>query len=139
MRKGSILRQTQVIGNRRVEPRIPGLIDMASSTWWSGINEGMYPPPIRFGSRSIGWLGHEVDALVSAISVGLNKAQLQAMVRALVAARGTVVSWSDDAIVTLVRRIKAETPNQIKSGPKRSRKVRVDATVNAQEASDAPA
>lgn len=38
----------------------------ANSTFWQDVKNGIAPPPIRLGKRSVGWLAVELDAILEA-------------------------------------------------------------------------
>nr|WP_315253383.1 AlpA family phage regulatory protein [uncultured Duganella sp.] len=38
----------------------------ANSTFWQDVKNGIAPPPIRVGKRSVGWLSAELDAVLAA-------------------------------------------------------------------------
>ena len=37
---------------------------ISKSTWWAGIKEGRYPPPIKLGPRAIAWKSCDIRALI---------------------------------------------------------------------------
>ena len=41
----------------------------ANSTYWQDVKNGLAPPPIRLGERSVGWLQSELDAILSARAI----------------------------------------------------------------------
>jgi len=50
-------------------------------------HEGLLPPPIQLGPRSIGLPAHEVDIITAARIAGTNDVDMRAIVSRLVAAR----------------------------------------------------
>jgi prophage regulatory protein len=58
------LRIAQICGDRRAKPPVPGIIPVGRSTWWKGVREGRFPPPIRVeGLRCTFWDRDAVLAL----------------------------------------------------------------------------
>lgn len=53
------LRLWQIVGGKGY----PAIIPISKSSWWSGIREGIYPAPIRFGKRMSLWKKSEIDRL----------------------------------------------------------------------------
>ncbi|MFQ5470736.1 MAG: helix-turn-helix transcriptional regulator [Gammaproteobacteria bacterium] len=53
------------------------------------ISEGLFPPGITLGNRSVGWLAHEVDTILKAFAAGKTTEELQAVVKALIEKRQT--------------------------------------------------
>ncbi|MFO8058444.1 MAG: AlpA family phage regulatory protein [bacterium] len=46
---------------REVLQRFP----VSRSTWYSGISEGRYPPPVRLGKRAVAWRESDIERLIS--------------------------------------------------------------------------
>ncbi len=61
------LRLKNIIGDRKVNPPIPAIIPISESGWWKGIQEGKYPAPLYFGSRSAFWAVEDILELVDKI------------------------------------------------------------------------
>lgn len=60
---------------------------IANSTLYAWIEQGLMPPGIPLGVRSVGWPQHELDALAAARIRGVHEDEIRALVRDLVAAR----------------------------------------------------
>jgi prophage regulatory protein len=60
---------------------------IGTTTLYKQINEGIFPPNIPMGSRAVGWIEAEVDAVIAAKAQGLDKASLKQFVAELVAKR----------------------------------------------------
>lgn len=56
------LRLNQIIGNknRSTTPIIP----VSKSTWWAGVKTGLYPKPIKLGSRITAWKVEDIRKLI---------------------------------------------------------------------------
>jgi predicted DNA-binding transcriptional regulator AlpA len=55
--------------NKRKALRLQQLsekVGQANSTIWKYVKDGLLPPPIQLGARSVGWLESEIDAVISA-------------------------------------------------------------------------
>lgn len=72
-----ILRKPEVIA-RTGYPR---------ATLASRIKEGLFPPPISLGARSVGWVSSEVEETLSAMIAGYTNPQLEKLVSTLVSKR----------------------------------------------------
>lgn len=49
------LRLPQIIGNRKADPPIPGIIPVSPTTWWEGVKTGRYPKPVKLGPKISAW------------------------------------------------------------------------------------
>src|ERR1035437_5915401 len=59
-----IIRWVRRVTNERIL-RLPALsekIGRAGPTIWKDVHDGIMPPPIRLGGRSVGWKESEIDA-----------------------------------------------------------------------------
>jgi len=59
------LRLKQIIGDPKAEPPIQPIFPVSRSTWWRGIQQGIYPKPTRISHRCIAWRVDEIEALLS--------------------------------------------------------------------------
>ena len=41
-----------------------GPIPVGKSTWWSGVRDGRYPPPVKLGPRITAWRVEDIRALM---------------------------------------------------------------------------
>ncbi len=59
----------------------------SQSGFYELIKNGLMPPGIALGVRSVGWPQHELDTLAAARIRGASEEEIRALVRDLVAAR----------------------------------------------------
>jgi prophage regulatory protein len=57
----------QIIGNKKAEPPIPGILPVGRTTFLNGVKSGKYPKPVKLGERSIAWRVEDIRALVAQI------------------------------------------------------------------------
>ncbi len=77
-----ILRKTEVV-------KLAGL---SLSRIYYRTKDGEFPPPISLGARAVGFLKHEVEAVVSAYAIGTPPAELKSLVHSLVEKRQQIAS-----------------------------------------------
>lgn len=64
--KNGFLRLKQIIGDPKADPPIPAIIPVSKSTWWTGIQAGRYPKPVKtLGKRITAWRSEDIFNLVS--------------------------------------------------------------------------
>ena len=44
------------------------LIPIGKSSWWAGVEKGIYPQPVRIGQRVTAWRVEDIRALIENIS-----------------------------------------------------------------------
>lgn len=44
------------------------IIPVGRSTWWAGIRDGKYPPPVKLGPKTSAWRDDDIRALVEKLS-----------------------------------------------------------------------
>jgi len=71
------------------KPAVLNRTGMSHATLYRRINEGLFPPGVSLGNRSVGWLAHEVDAMLIAFASGKTTEQLQTVVKTLIEKRQT--------------------------------------------------
>lgn len=76
MRRPEVLRQTGI----------------SNSTLHTQIIRGLFAPPISLGARSVGWIEHEVQEILSARAEGSTELEIKKLVKALVDSRRSKVS-----------------------------------------------
>jgi prophage regulatory protein len=45
-------------------PEVLKLIPVCKSTWWKGIETGIYPKPVKIGVRSVAWRRRDILPLI---------------------------------------------------------------------------
>jgi predicted DNA-binding transcriptional regulator AlpA len=51
--------------------RLPQVLErfpVCKSKWWAGVKRGVYPKPIRHGSRCTMWRAEDIDQLIDEVS-----------------------------------------------------------------------
>jgi prophage regulatory protein len=71
------------------KPAVLSRTGMSHATLYRRISEDLFPPGVTLGSRSVGWLAHEVDAMLNAFASGKTTDELQAIVKNLIEKRQT--------------------------------------------------
>lgn len=62
-----ILRARELVNDRILRlPQTSEKLGQANSTTWKYVKDGILPPPIRLGPRSVGWLESEINAVIAA-------------------------------------------------------------------------
>lgn len=51
---------SQIIGDPKAQPPIPGILPIGKSTWWKKVKEGEAPQGIKLGSKTTVWRLSEV-------------------------------------------------------------------------------
>ena len=51
-------------------PEVLSIIPVSRSTWYEGMNCGMYPKPVRVSKRGVAWSESDILALVASWSTG---------------------------------------------------------------------
>jgi prophage regulatory protein len=59
-----ILRLSQIIGNPKADPPVPAVIPVGRSSWWQGVRDGRYPPPVKLGPKTTCWRVEDIRALI---------------------------------------------------------------------------
>ena len=62
------IRLRQIIGDSRADPPIPAIIPICSSSWWSGIKKGIYPPGVKIGPNTTAWRVEDIRELIERIN-----------------------------------------------------------------------
>ncbi|MAZ65496.1 MAG: transcriptional regulator [Kangiellaceae bacterium] len=62
---------------------------IGSTSLYYEVQEGTFPPPVPLGARAVGYLEHEVQAILAAKAAGYTPDQLKALVQQLIAKRET--------------------------------------------------
>ena len=69
------------------KPEVLKRLGLAKSTLHDRINHNLLPPPISLGARAVGFLQHEIDAVLAAMIVGKSNDEIKVLVLELVAQR----------------------------------------------------
>jgi len=69
------------------QPNLLKQFAFSKSTLFSQINQGLMPKPISLGSRAVGYLQHELDAILLARVQGKSDPQIKELVQELLAKR----------------------------------------------------
>jgi len=64
MQKKALAKKLAKIGPRSRKPRIKGIINVSSSTWWAGVASGRFPKPVHLGPRVTCWRESSILALM---------------------------------------------------------------------------
>ena len=70
------------------------VLSLPKSTFYSQISEGLLPPPIRLGKRSVGWLESEINAVIRARIQNRSDDEIKVLVQCLVDQRKTLIEGS---------------------------------------------
>lgn len=56
-------------------------LGLPKSSFYSQVSEGLLPPPIRLGKRSVGWLESEINAVIRARIQNRSDDEIKALVQ----------------------------------------------------------
>lgn len=68
-------------------PELRQRIGRSNSAIDNDVRDGLIPPPVRCGPRSVAWPSDEIDAIVDARVADATDEEIRALVRRLIAAR----------------------------------------------------
>ncbi len=71
-------------------PVVQKATGLPKSSFYAQIAEGLLPPPIRMGKRSVGWLESEINAIVFARAKGQSDEEIRSLVKQLVEQRKNI-------------------------------------------------
>ncbi|MDR0770144.1 MAG: AlpA family transcriptional regulator [Burkholderiales bacterium] len=71
-------------------PQVAAALGLSRSTVWLRVKQGQCPPPVRLGSRAVGWPSSEIEALNAARVAGKTDDEIRELVTKLVIARQLV-------------------------------------------------
>jgi prophage regulatory protein len=69
------------------KPEALSILAISKSTLHERINEGLLPPPIKLGSRAVGWFEYEIQQTLKAMAAGIQDDLLADYIVTLVKAR----------------------------------------------------
>ena len=75
--------------NRR--PEVLNRFGIGNTCLHNRIKNGFIPPPISLGARAVGWLQHELDAVLAAMVAGKSEEHIRALIGHLVDQRKNAV------------------------------------------------
>lgn len=75
----------QIKINRR--PEVLKRLGIGNTLLHTKIKSGLFPPPISLGGRAVGWLEHELDAVLAAMAADRSQEHLRTLVSHLIAQR----------------------------------------------------
>lgn len=58
------LRLRNIIGDPKDSPPIPAIIPVSRSSWYAGIQSGLYPPGLKNGPRITVWRVEDIRAFI---------------------------------------------------------------------------
>ena len=74
------------------KPEVLEATGFKKSTLYTRIKDGLMPPPISLGGlRAVGWIDHEVQAVIAAMCSGASQEEIKQLVTELVAKRSELV------------------------------------------------
>jgi predicted DNA-binding transcriptional regulator AlpA len=62
------LKLRQIIGLPKQVIPAP-IIPVSKSKWYAGVKSGIYPRPVKFGERAVGWRVQDIRQLVESMGV----------------------------------------------------------------------
>ncbi|MDA1101496.1 MAG: AlpA family phage regulatory protein [Proteobacteria bacterium] len=75
-------------------PKVCSDTGRGRSSLYSDVNAGLFPPPIKIGSRASAWPDYEVQAINNARIAGFSENQIRQLVTKLIAVRDHVAGLS---------------------------------------------
>lgn len=54
-------------------PTVIAVLGISRATWWNGVRDGIYPPALQIGPRSVGWRVSDIRAILASYSVKKEK------------------------------------------------------------------
>lgn len=62
------VRLSDIVGDAKSNPPRRGVLPIGRSTFWAGIRQGKYPPPVKLGARTAVWDVSTVRRMLETIS-----------------------------------------------------------------------
>jgi prophage regulatory protein len=75
-------------------PQVLVKTNLGRATIYLQQSQGIFPPSISLGARAVGWLEHEIEAVIQARSVGATDDVIRALIEKLIADRRRRLSWN---------------------------------------------
>ena len=70
-------------------PQVVARLGLGRSSIYMQCRAGLLPPAIQIGTRAVGWISSELDAVIAARAAGVSPEAIQQLVRQLVSARAS--------------------------------------------------
>jgi prophage regulatory protein len=67
--------------------KVVAQFSFSKSTLYNRIKDGLIPPPISLGARSVGFYQHEITAVIAAMGAGKEPNEIRELVTSLTAKR----------------------------------------------------
>jgi prophage regulatory protein len=64
LQSSRLLRLREIIGDPHSAPPSAPLIPVSRSTWWQGVRDGRFPPPVKLGKRITAWRSADILQLL---------------------------------------------------------------------------
>jgi len=71
------------------KPEACQLAGLSNTSLFEQTKAGIFPPPISLGARAVGFIAHEIQAVLAARSVGKSDNEIRSIVKALIKQRET--------------------------------------------------
>jgi prophage regulatory protein len=71
------------------KPEACRLAGLSNTSLYEQTRAGIFPPPISLGARAVGFISHEIQAVLAARSVGKSDDEIRQIVKALIKQRET--------------------------------------------------
>jgi len=55
MNRNRLVRIKEIVGDKKADPPVPGLLPIGKSHFWAGVKSGKFPPPLKLGERTTCW------------------------------------------------------------------------------------
>lgn len=62
--QSGLLRERQLLGDRKANPPIPPIIPISKACWWEGVKSGRFPKPIKLGPKITCWRVEDIRRLI---------------------------------------------------------------------------
>lgn len=69
------------------KPEACNLAGLSNTSLFEQTKAGIFPPPISLGARAVGFIAHEVQAVLAARTVGKSDDEIRQIVKALIKQR----------------------------------------------------
>ena len=63
-------RVAEIVGDRKANPPVEGLVPICKTTWWNGVKSGLFPKPVKLGPRITVWRSQDILDLANRLSNG---------------------------------------------------------------------